>query len=104
MFRSVYRRYGSLVHHEGAFLLEGTAEQTESRGFSFLVSRVASLRAASSRRQLRSRRRGWPPPPAPSCGPGGEAGGQDSVRNPLIRRLFVPLCDSPSNHRHKPPR
>ncbi len=49
MFRSVYRRYGSLVHHEGAFLLEGTAEQTESRGFSFLVSRVASLRDVLSK-------------------------------------------------------
>lgn len=71
IFRSVYSRYGDLLHHEGAFLLEGRVEQSENRGFSFLVSRVVSLRdaiskaglptprmASSSGAFLRSKRRG----------------------------------------------
>jgi error-prone DNA polymerase len=44
IFRPVYERYGDLLHHEGAFLLEGRIEQTIERGFSFLVHRIESLR------------------------------------------------------------
>ena len=44
MFRSIYERYGHILHREGAFLLEGRVEQTTDRGFSFLVERVESLR------------------------------------------------------------
>lgn len=46
IFRSVYERYGDLLHHKGAFLLEGRVEQDRRRGFSFLVERVADLREA----------------------------------------------------------
>ena len=28
ILRSVYERYGDILHHEGAFLLEGGVEQT----------------------------------------------------------------------------
>ena len=52
IFRSVYERYGHLLHHEGAFLLEGTVEQSESRGFCFLVQRVASLHDVLSKTRL----------------------------------------------------
>lgn len=44
IFRPVYERYGDLLHHEGAFLIEGRVEQTIERGFSFLVHRIESLR------------------------------------------------------------
>jgi error-prone DNA polymerase len=44
IFRPVYERYGDLLHHEGAFLLEGVVEQNADRGFSFLVRRIESLR------------------------------------------------------------
>ena len=43
IFRPVYERYGELLHHEGAFLLEGVVEQDADRGFSFLVRRIESL-------------------------------------------------------------
>jgi error-prone DNA polymerase len=44
IFRPVYERYGDVLHHEGAFLVEGRVEQTIERGFSFLVHRIQSLR------------------------------------------------------------
>ena len=43
IFRQVYERYGEILHHEGAFLLEGVVEQDADRGFSFLVRRIDSL-------------------------------------------------------------
>ena len=43
IFRSVYERYGHILHGEGAFLLEGKVEQTIKKGFAFLVHRVRSL-------------------------------------------------------------
>ncbi len=43
VFRNVYRRYGDLLHHGGAFLLEGRVEQSSRRGFAFLVERVEDL-------------------------------------------------------------
>jgi len=43
IFRSVYERYGHVLHSEGAFLLEGRVEQTIRKGFAFLVHRVRSL-------------------------------------------------------------
>jgi error-prone DNA polymerase len=71
IFRPVYERYGNLLHHEGAFLLEGVIEQDLHRGFSFLVRRIESLRevlanarvpapnaASSSGAFLRAGRRG----------------------------------------------
>ena len=48
VFEKVYDRYGDLLHHRGAFLLEGRVEQSRRRGFSFLVERVADLREALS--------------------------------------------------------
>ena len=44
IFRGVYERYGDLLHHRGAFLLEGRAENTPEKGFSFLVEAVRDLR------------------------------------------------------------
>jgi error-prone DNA polymerase len=44
IFRPVYERYGDLLHHRGAFLLEGKVEKTPDKGFSFLVKRVEDLR------------------------------------------------------------
>jgi error-prone DNA polymerase len=44
IFRPVYERYGDLLHHEGACLVEGRVEQTIERGFSFLVHHIESLR------------------------------------------------------------
>ena len=44
IFRSVYERCGDILHHEGAFLLEGRVEQTVEKGFAFLVDRIESLR------------------------------------------------------------
>ena len=46
LFRAAYERCGSLLHREGAFLLEGRVEQTAARGFAFLVDRVGSLQEA----------------------------------------------------------
>lgn len=46
IFRSVYERYGDLLHHKGAFLLEGRVEQDRRRGFSFVVERIGDLREA----------------------------------------------------------
>lgn len=43
LFRSAYGRYGDLLHHGGAFLLEGRVEQSTRRGFAFLVERVEDL-------------------------------------------------------------
>ena len=46
VFEGAYRRYGHVLHHSGAFLLEGRVEQDRRRGFSFLVERVLDLREA----------------------------------------------------------
>ena len=46
VFRSVYERYGDILHHKGAFLLEGRVEQDRRRGFSFVVERIGDLRVA----------------------------------------------------------
>ena len=43
IFRSVYERCGDILHHEGAFLLEGRVEQTIEKGFAFLVHQIESL-------------------------------------------------------------
>ncbi len=43
IFRSVYERYGSLLHHRGAFLLEGRVDEDRKRGFSFIVRRIGDL-------------------------------------------------------------
>lgn len=48
VFRRVYGRYGDLLHHGGAFLLEGRVEQSPRRGFAFLVERVEDLHAKLS--------------------------------------------------------
>ena len=44
VFRGVYERYGDLLHHKGAFLLEGRVKNTPEKGFSFLVERIRDLR------------------------------------------------------------
>jgi error-prone DNA polymerase len=44
IFRGVYERYGDLLHHKGAFLLEGRVENTPEKGFSFLVQKIGDLR------------------------------------------------------------
>jgi error-prone DNA polymerase len=44
IFRSVYERWGDILHHEGAFLVEGRVEQTIEKGFAFLVHHIESLR------------------------------------------------------------
>jgi error-prone DNA polymerase len=44
IFRSVYERCGDILHHEGAFLVEGRVEQSIEKGFAFLVHRIESLR------------------------------------------------------------
>ncbi|MBA3951869.1 MAG: hypothetical protein H0X57_08350, partial [Rubrobacter sp.] len=46
LFRPAYERCGDLLHHEGAFLLEGRVEQTSARGFAFLVDYARSLQEA----------------------------------------------------------
>ena len=43
IFRSVYERCGDILHHEGAFLVEGRVEQTIEKGFAFLVHQIESL-------------------------------------------------------------
>jgi DNA polymerase III alpha subunit len=48
VFRSVYGRYGHLLHHGGAFLVKGRVEQSLRRGFAFLVERVEDLHARLS--------------------------------------------------------
>jgi error-prone DNA polymerase len=44
IFRSVYEKCGDILHHEGAFLIEGRVEQTVEKGFAFLVDGIESLR------------------------------------------------------------
>jgi error-prone DNA polymerase len=56
VFESVYERYGWLLHHRGAFLLEGTAEQNPDKGFSFVVSRVGDLGEALVGAEVRTPR------------------------------------------------
>ncbi len=46
IFRSVYEKFGHLLHREGAFLVEGRVERTDARGFAFGVQRIESLRRA----------------------------------------------------------
>ncbi len=48
IFRRVYERYGHILHHTGALLLEGRVEQDRKRGFSFLVERIEDLRKVLS--------------------------------------------------------
>ena len=45
IFRSVYERYGHVLHQKSAYLLEGRAEQNLRRGFSFGVEKVQDLGA-----------------------------------------------------------
>ncbi|MGB3633202.1 MAG: DNA polymerase III subunit alpha [Rubrobacteraceae bacterium] len=49
MFEGVYGRYGHVLHHEPAYLLEGRVEQDPRRGFSYLVERIMPLRTALAR-------------------------------------------------------
>lgn len=49
VFEDVYRRYGHVLHHEGALLLDGTVQRDARRGFSFLVQGVSGLGGALSR-------------------------------------------------------
>jgi error-prone DNA polymerase len=71
IFRNVYEKYGDLLHHRRAFLLEGRIEQDRRRGHSFLVERIEDLResltgtrvptpgaVSASGAFLRARRRG----------------------------------------------
>ncbi len=71
IFRPIYERFGYLLHHRGAFLLEGRVEQDRRKGFSFLVERIGDLREALAGKEvptpgavsgsgafLRARRRG----------------------------------------------
>ena len=53
VFRRAYESYGSVLHHGGAFLLEGRVEQSTRRGFSFLVERVEDLHGALSEASTR---------------------------------------------------
>ena len=46
IFEGVYRRYGHVLHHRRAYLLEGRVEQDQRRGFSFLVGRIRDLSEA----------------------------------------------------------
>jgi error-prone DNA polymerase len=46
IFRSVYQKYGDLLHHKGAFLLEGRVENSREQGFSFLVEHIGNLHEA----------------------------------------------------------
>jgi error-prone DNA polymerase len=52
IFRNVYQSYGDLLHHKGAFLLEGRAENTSNKGFSFLVERIEDLREVLSEEMI----------------------------------------------------
>lgn len=49
-FRDTYERYGHHLHRAGALLLEGTVEQDERRGFSFVVDRIGDLSRVLERR------------------------------------------------------
>ncbi len=44
IFEGIYRRFGDVLHHRGAFVLDGRVEHDRRRGFSFLVERVGDLR------------------------------------------------------------
>jgi DNA polymerase III alpha subunit len=44
IFRPIYERFGDLLHHRGAFLLEGRVQQDRRKGFSFVVEHVGDLR------------------------------------------------------------
>ena len=44
IFQDMYERYGTLLHHRGAFLLKGRVDQTPGKGFSFLVKHIEDLR------------------------------------------------------------
>ena len=57
VFEDVYERYGDLLHHRGAFFLEGTVEQNPEKGFSFVVARVRDLREALAGAEVRAPRR-----------------------------------------------
>jgi error-prone DNA polymerase len=48
IFRNVYERYGDLLHHRGAFLLEGRVENSPDKGFSLLVECIKDLREVLS--------------------------------------------------------
>jgi error-prone DNA polymerase len=52
IFRSVYDRFGDLLHHRGAFLLEGRVEQDRRKGFSFVVERIGDLREVLAGREV----------------------------------------------------
>ena len=72
VFEGDYEGDGHVLHHRGAFLLDGRVEQDRRRGFSFLVERVRDLSAtleaagrvpepratSSSSTFLRAKRRG----------------------------------------------
>lgn len=49
-FRHTYERYGRHLHQAEALLLEGTVEQDERRGFSFMVDRIGDLQGARKER------------------------------------------------------
>jgi error-prone DNA polymerase len=54
VFENIYERYGWLLHHRGAFLLDGTVEQNPDKGFSFVVSRVRDLGEALAGAEVRA--------------------------------------------------
>ena len=56
IFERVYERYGHILHHSGAFLLEGRVEQDRKRGFSFLVDRIVDLAEVLSETKIPSPR------------------------------------------------
>lgn len=56
IFERVYERYGHILHHSGAFLLEGRVEQDRRRGFSFLVDRIVDLAEVLSETKIPSPR------------------------------------------------
>jgi error-prone DNA polymerase len=45
IFRSVYERYGHVLHQKSTYLLEGRVEENPRRGFSFVVEKVQDLGA-----------------------------------------------------------
>ena len=56
-FGDVYARFGHVLYRSRAVVLEGTVEQDERRGFSFVVERMADLgRALAGKPAARSRR------------------------------------------------
>ena len=54
MFESAYRRYGHVLHHESAYLMEGRVEQDRRREFSYLVEKIMPLRVAIAHAERRS--------------------------------------------------